>query len=348
MATITREHVANLYQSVQQKIEAWEASIDPKVRWRGGERKAIAGNLIEAWHALFDAVATLDAEQNAKPAILVIDEFESILEEWAEGCDLQPETTDPRRTSQLWSKWGEIAEAFNVPKRRQPESIKTLTVEKVPDRQIALIYGFFRADGEADAEKVREERDNPGTHYNPETWIHPDEAKRNAAINKRWQLRQARIDTRAFESQGVRDAPETTEELIRQRVPSKQIAEMKRCSVEDVQTLAAKLGIPLDGQFVPSISPADKMQDIRQAELDRDAELERLMASNDTDELAKQLASDGEATTLLERVLESHIAGNSHEDIAKGLKPEFKKITAAKVAKMIESATSAAIGTSGI
>lgn len=327
---LTRQKLAPLLKALDTDVARWEAADAPIVRWRNGPRKAVSDSLIESFHELFEEVATADVADDVKATVLKIDAFEDALAEWAEACDLSPEDADPRGPISLWSAYREIIASLTEYRPRKAEPIETLVAQKVTDRQIAMIYGWKQPDGSPDTAKVLEEKAEPGKHYDPATWVHPSEVKVKAELDARWAQRTDRVDARVVAKHTRPAAPETIDELIQQRVPSKQIAKMKRVDIEEVRQRAAELGIPLDGQFVRRTSPADKMAEMREADADRDADLAKKM-QRDTEDPA-------EPQSLVERVLDLYLDGNSPQQIADELRADHPKLTYQKVSRMIQEA----------
>lgn len=78
----------------------------------------------------------------------------------------------PDGSPKVWDAWARVEAAFEKSKGSKPIPIKELKeVNRAGDTQIAWIYGWKDANGEADVQKVREEYEKPGTHYNPDTWV---------------------------------------------------------------------------------------------------------------------------------------------------------------------------------
>jgi hypothetical protein len=326
--SISKESVRELCESASHAVETWESQDTPVVRWRGNARKAISGALIEAWYGMIDAVSTMEVEDDAKSTVLAIDEFEVVLEEWATKCDVSPDEADPKGSHDLWVAWRSIVESLAVVKRKKPEPLKQLIAEKLSDRQIALAYGWKDETGEPDIQKVREEKESPGKHLDLDTWVHPAEVKEKAEIEAKWASRPEHLAGKKLTESQKKDAPESLDDLIRQRVPSAQIARMKNIELEAIQKRASELKIPLDGQFVPSMSPADQMSDVREADAQREAEIERLMQDEGDSPLS-----------LPDQVAMLHAEGNDVDAIVDALKPDFPKLTKAKVAKIVEKHT---------
>ena len=300
---------------INKKVDEWRLADEPVVRWRKGQRKAISEELAKMFHELFTATESSEFDEEAKPIVLAIDDFEKLQTEWAEAITYEPEDTDPSGTSAMWLAWDAVVKSLTPHKFPEPESIKALVAQNVGDQQIALIYGFFKADGSLDIQKAREERETPGTHFDRSKWVHPTQKRMNAEVATKWsaRARQSRPDFGSFEPQ---IAPESIEELINQRVGSKQIAEMKQITVEEVRAKAAEMGVPLDGQIVAPVSPADRMADVRKADAELDAKLTEIAKEEAIDafeklslqEQVKALKDEGAETpeALLEVLKEFH------------------------------------------
>lgn len=321
---LTRFFVLSAVNEIVQLTAKWEAADGPNVNWRGGVRKCVPDKLATVWTKLFDEVATMDAESDAKPIVLAIDEFQDHVESWGESCTIDPDNTDPRGNVAMWSAWAAVVEASKIVPPPAPEAIQTLEKNGVSDRQIAIIYGWKDASGEWNVNMVREERENPGTHYDPSTWVHPSLIRRRLEIETQWESRSDRVDQQVASQYVQRSAPETIEELIRQGVGSKQIAKMKNVDVESVKSLAADLRLPLDGQFVRRATPEAKLEQMRTDEANRDAELAEAMNVE---------------SELLEAVLVRHLAGKKPGEIAAELQTAgYPDLTYQRVGKLIAEA----------
>ncbi len=331
---ITRAQVVATVRRVDEIVAQWSMAMPgeaPSVTWRGKPRQAITEAMIEAWAALTDSVETQDVDADAQSIVLKIDGFTDALDRWAEMCELAPEDADPRGSRELWSAWDEVTSSLAAPTPKRLEPIaQLLKVEKVPERQVALMYGWTHADGSPDVGKVREEFANPGTHFDASTWVHPEQARQAKEIATLWRGRAERIGGRAAAGAGPASAPESLDDLIRQDVPSKQIASMKQITVDQVRQRAAELGVMLDGQFVPSVSPHDRMQDVRDADAQRRAQLQQ-MASDDR--------RPADSATLPERILSLAAAGHAPKEIADMLGSDHPNLTYQKVQGILRNAS---------
>jgi hypothetical protein len=324
-AVKTLEDLQAEIRRVQAVVDAWESMPDeasPVVSWRGGARKAISEAVANAWADLVDYCDTPDFADGAKQVVLAVDAFESALIEWSTAVEIDSSNTDPGGSPKLWNAWQSIGQVRPI-QFSQPDPIKSLIeIQGVSDRQIALQYGFD------DVRMVREEYEHPGTHYNPKTWEPPTHRRRMAKIEAEWAKRSdRRRHANPNKPKEKRIAPESLDQLIEQRVPSRQIAEMKGITVDEVRERADYLGLPLDGN-APTLaaSGVDRMADIR-----RQDDLAHAQA--------KQMGQRGphpDIENVLERVAACASDGMNPGAIAAALKSEYPGLTGPKVAKMLE------------
>lgn len=150
----------------------------------------------------------------------------------------------------LWEAWEAIeteAYAARMPELKDVEPLQTLIDQKVPERQMCMIYGFMRADGSPDFRKLREELREPGKHTKPETgWVAPvnrhivEQIKLNEmdrdAIRRRRHAKVSAANT---------PAPESIESLVAEGVSAEQISKMKKIPVAAVIEYCQTNNLPL-------------------------------------------------------------------------------------------------------
>lgn len=334
-ALLTRSEVLAAVNATNAVIERWETSIDaPQVIWRGSPVKAISEAITDSIDTLVDQTATLDVAPDAQAIVLEIDAFYDRYVEWAEMSELSPEMASPKGSPEMWAAWGDVLRSLAERPVRRLEPIAQLDIEKVSDRQIAMIYGWRLSDGSPDVNKVREERANPGTHYKADEWVYPQYAKEDAETAAKWAGRSVRVQSATAGEAPM--GPETLDDLIHQDVPSKQIARMLNIDVEAVRTRARQLNVPLDGQFVPSVSPHDKMQDIRDADNEKRRQLQ---AAAD----AQLRSAETDVSSMPERILSLASDGQNPKQIAKLLADDFPGLNEAKVAGILAHAKASAV-----
>ena len=333
----TREQIAARIIEADEAVQSWEQSdeIGSFVQWQGKPHKAISEALFADWVDLLETVAgNDDIADDAKLLVIEIDHFDGAFQRWEEGVTANSESTNPGGTSELWNAWRSlVAQANRKVVRKLPTPIRELIeVQKVSDRQIAVQYGWFRADGTVDVAKVREELESPGTHYSPETWVHPSDARRQKQANELWAKRVSRWTPKG-QAKARKEAPETIDELILQGVGSNQIALMKGVSVEEVRDRAAYLGRPIDGGVpVRSTVPAERMADIRREEAEQTERARR----------ASEPVPYPDQKRLPEKIQAMHNDGMTPGEIVDALRWHFASVTTEKVLRIVESEATAA------
>jgi hypothetical protein len=107
------------------------------------------------------------------------------------------------------------------------------------------MYGWVDADGIPIIEKVQEEYDKPGAHFNKETWVSPAMRARKAVIDGQWE---ARTQPRSIlfdpnvladykKPKGEPVAPPSLDTLLEHDAPPEQISRLHGISVEEAQFL---------------------------------------------------------------------------------------------------------------
>lgn len=298
---------------------------------------------------------------------------------WEEFTDRANRTGDTRELpgQAFWAAVGSL-ERIEREARPQPrqiiETIAELTAQKVSDNQICEIYGWKDDEGRPELWKLREERQNPGTHT--ADWISPAERRRREQEAKEEQIRE-RIRQREGQKLHRLTAPckESLEELIEQGLSARQIAQMRRCTIEEVFAAADEAGLdrpPLEyeslnaqrGPMDPELSeeaarvyepaprrrsrprkplpqPVEEDAGEEAGEAFDDAETEDydgLTAGDYADEPAADAAA-GEpiagALTIEQEILEYHRAGLEPRDIAANVKEGGKSVGLRKVNAII-------------
>lgn len=267
MPRATKTEIATVFGQIEEAIDRWEQAEHPIVDWIAGPTKAISEELEESLSILCQFCAATDAEQDAKPIILALDAFAAEWESFLTARDMSPESVHPSGTPELWTLLREFRRSFTTRPRRLPEPIRDLI--ELPDMSnetICKIYGFLDENRSPDYAKLQEEIRNPGTHYDPTTWVHPSDKKHWDKIESRW-LARSPIPIESFTTGQPRQraiAPESLDELLAQGVGSEQIANMKNMLREEVIAYAQQHGIPVDGSVsnVPSREDAEHKQQL--------------------------------------------------------------------------------------
>jgi len=327
---------------LEETVKEWQQTPPHEaviVQWRGMPSHAVSQGIEEAATQLFELVATSDIEDThaAHALVLAIDAFDDAFAKWAEGCQVNPDRTDPSGGPDVWEPFSQMLAAREQRTFPKPEPIGALLAQKVTHGQIAKIYGWRDASGAPDLEKVQEEITTPGTHFKPSEWVHPGQRRSVADVADRWAARNAKQRPSRLPAQpkAPREAPESLDDLIYGGVNVQQIAKMKRITVDEVRERAALLGVPLDGGVLAAAaamarrpSPTEDEEEIA-----RKAEELRLLGARDYGELG----DDKEA-----RILALHTDKRPPADIVKILGKAFPGLTYQKVTKIIDQAKLAA------
>lgn len=332
---LKRSDVETIADKIQDLVEEWGEDATNSVSWNG-ERVQDFEFVADKIHQEMDPLATMDIEFDARRIVLAIDELDRQIQVWKEARDLSPdsEAAHPGGNRDLWAAFREIADARSrMVRRPKPEPIKDLIDQGVSDRQIAKIYHWRTDEGAPDVARVSREKADPGSEYDPAKWSHPLDEHDRKELDGLWATRQKLFDEwQAKAKVRTLEAPETIEELIRQRVGSKQIAKMKNTTVEAVKEVAAQIAVPLDGQFVPRVSPADRQAAIREAESEQDEKARQRMIHE---------SSHPEVESLEERVVLCHLEGLATADIAEALQDKHPGLRHQKVTAIIKKAETA-------
>ena len=311
----TRQDVVNRLQPLQREHHRWihtirepdpenpNATVNPKLFDERGNRM-VANEIVDQVLILDKYTRDEEFKPEAYSLVLAIDDMLDAWAQWAENVQFSKhEPNNPAAHPEApaaWKAWNHVLAAvkpFDYPK---PESIGQLLEEKLSLAAIADIYGWYNPDGSADIAKVEREKRNPGSEYEPETWISPEIARKLAKDTQRWHRRRRKnLNPNLFVSQErskkewaePAPAPESFEMLA--RLPSMtyaQLARMKDMPIEDVVKKCSQIGIALShGQIfeqAPELdTPVNRALPIGdlQEQLDRKNRQERSQVNAHTD-----------------------------------------------------------------
>ena len=302
---------------------------------------------LDSCEALFNTCKTLDVEQDARELVLAIDEFEQQFRAHAfQPRDFGSPRLEPDFARQFWFLLDEVFRLAERPHRdrRPPETVAELFSQHVPPSQIAKMYGWYTRNDEGervpDEARVRRERENPGSEFDVETWVHPADKRFWEDIEERWAARKLTPPPQR-DAVGVpvadpprqkKPCPETLDELLEQKVGVSQILKMKpELTREDVYARATELGIFADeGQLVPQ--PRTRRSAVVEGERQRTEELEAQIKRRnvdvhdelgpDADARIRAMSDDGAANTDILAELSVRFPGLRMVDIEKALAAE--------------------------
>lgn len=277
---LTRSEVAEAIDAAQAMREDWLRSEEPK----------FSDKFEAKLESLYDLCNTRDIEPMAWPLVRKVDEHERIYQEWRVAEQQPGGSRHPEGSPSIYKCWdNKVRKAKDHPKQfNRPEPIPLAIRQGTNVPQIAKTYGWYDASGRPDTQRVHREYENPGSEFDAETWVNPEETKYWEEMRRWHEARQQRvIDSpnggQSKESEDRKSAPESLDILIRQQTNVPQILKMKpEMTEEAVCQRAAELGVVLDGMVYVNQYQAQQAQ-ARATEAREEAEL-------------KQYREDGPAT----------------------------------------------------
>ena len=248
MGKITYSVLLDLFKKAKAELNRWNQSEGTSTEFQGqGGYKIISAPLSIAFMTLIDASADQGkevSELQTKRCVMALDEFGPLFASWLRRQAVQ--AANPSGEQSMWESWERVAEAFEPLKDRFEHSVKYLIeVANAPREQIARMYGWVDADGIPEIEKVQEEYDKPGTHFDKETWVSPSMKARKAIIDGQWEARtqprsilfdpEVLADYKKPKGQPV--APPSLETLLEHDAPAEQMARLHSISVDEAMAL---------------------------------------------------------------------------------------------------------------
>jgi hypothetical protein len=319
---LTRTDVLKAVVRTNEVLKDWDASDSPNTNWRGMVVKQMSRAVESALDDLCSLSSQTDVADDARDLLMAIDQVAIEFQAWAEAIDIAPDTVHPSGTSQLRTALAVVREKCGERQRVLPDSIRDLMAIGTSDDQICKTYGFLKSDGQPDLAALSEEKEKPGTHFDPKTWVPPHFARIQREINERWSSR-VPIDyqpvAEIHQPRERRIDPTPIDDLIGQNVPAEQIARMKAMSVEEVERYAMENKLPLNGRII-------KPQD---------------MSDNEKNELAKRQIdlhpkSHPDIESMEDRILACAIDGLKPVEIAEALSVDHPGLSWQKVNALIK------------
>lgn len=279
----TKKHLVTLLIQLKNARENWlstlpepdphlpDAEVNPTIFDQNGFR-AVTANIIDEVNAIADYIASSDFEPDAYELVLATDQMIEAWFRWAEAVstarlgdyDYAARPDAP----QAWTAFDHLLTLLEGRRYPIPESIERLIAEQgITHGQIASIYGWTLPDGSWDLDKVKEELQTPGRHYNPAKWVSPEVARHQAKFNKLWETRVIKTKPLTTPADHTEEeyrkhwavpapAPEPIEQLLRMEgMTAQQIANMKQITLEQVYETAHKLGVALDHSAASELYP---------------------------------------------------------------------------------------------
>jgi len=306
-------------------------------QYHGRYVRRITPWLCEAAMELFSLLDTDQIERDAWPLVLHLDRFDAALTVCAERMLIAGADQDPNGGVEVWRPWEDaLAEIAKPRVFRNPEPIPQLREMRNPpsSEQICKMYHWYDRYGNPDVARLQREIDNPGSEFNPETWVNPWEQAYWKGVTEQWQQRCRRLTTQQTEQeakQAKKPVAETVEDLVLSGVNAAQIKKMHpEVTDEEIEELCAEFGVTLDGGVHASFMGAVRERERRQLEGQLQAQ-KQLSSRLSTIETYAELGDDVEA-----RIIRMHEDGHKAGHISQALKNQLKHpIASGMVGKII-------------
>jgi hypothetical protein len=326
---VTRAQILSAVEKLEAVVREWEHSSDEAimVNFRGRIVRQLSQSIEQSAMELFNLCDSPSIEREAWPLVLAIDDFDDELQRFAERSSVAPDATDPHGGNSLWAAYGVMLKGKTPPRPHKIEPIAQLLAERVDRQQIAKIYGWRHPDGSPNLDKLQEEINEPGKHYDPATFVHPKDKKFWEGVEEKWFARVAAFeageDGQSRKVKPKKEAPESLDDLIIQGINAKQIAKMKHVDIDEVHARAAELGVALDSSTLVYASYADAQ---RAAAAKQQAGLQSALTiasinthrdlGQDQDSRIRAMLTDGVAPTTVVEALKPQFPNLRHQDVA--------------------------------
>ncbi len=351
---LTRAEIVSAMAEFDKVVGEWQAldenTTDTRVSqlfrsFHGRVVRAIQPFVAEAAEKLFVLCDTTEAEQAAWPLIREIDKFDDAFTACAQAMLIAGADQDPSGGNAVWGAW-EWAKKERDSQRvfRAPEPIPQLRAMRNPPspEQICKMYHWYDEHGLPDVARLQREIDQPGSEFDPATWVNPWAEKYWGEMRVWWEQRCRDLETAGTskKAQGAKPAVhESLEELILQGVNRDQIKKMVPGTTDDeIDALCLEYGVALDSQVHGTYFQAMQARDAAQ----RAANDRQLSSRLSTIETYADLGDDLDA-----RIVKMAEDGRKASVIAAALKNQLPHpLTAAEVGKRLARIRREAAGVS--
>jgi hypothetical protein len=232
---LTTLECLNAARGVVNAWEEWSQSDGPNQPWKGMTVKVVSQQLHMAIQRGCDATADVgkEVEPKAKRIVMIFDDLARAFIQWLRDASMGLDTAPPRGNADMHNAFERLRLAIKPSPFPKPDPIKQLMdLQRVSPAQIAVIYGWRNESNDPDISKVYEEYENPGTHFNPASWIHPAEKAMMAEIDAHWALREEPRGKMFAEDESLvatsSPEPQDNEQRLRELIEKGTVDEMFR------------------------------------------------------------------------------------------------------------------------
>jgi hypothetical protein len=248
---LTRQQAVEAVERLRTAIQDWEGGDAPTAMHRGKAYKKFTTPVVEVMGEVCGLFLTTDIDRDAWELAMAVDGFRDESNRFFESQKVAEEAVRPNGTDEMWEAFRDVIRKLSASPRKLPGGIRQLQRDGSNAITIAKKYGWYTKDGKPDLQRVSEEDNDPGTHYDPKTFVHPSEAAGVARLQKLWDARCQRLGELLHKevSAPARVArtpdPRPLEELIRSNpgITDKQIAIRKCCSIDDIHAQLDEMGL---------------------------------------------------------------------------------------------------------
>lgn len=248
-------HAANRIVSARKAMDANPA---PPVHWMGTTfENPITEEFDNAISAACDATADagMEVEPKARALMLILDDIAAARIKWLQDGSMHLPTAPPTGSEQLRNNLDRLEAQLKIPDLPLPPPIAHLQKVHASPNQIAITYGWRTEDGSPDVNKVFEEVEKPGTHFNPKKWVHPALRRQQEETDKLWanripRERQSSHVASQSEGEPTKSRVPSLDELIQVKAPVEQIMRLHKMTEQEVLEAAELAGVDLRERYI--------------------------------------------------------------------------------------------------
>lgn len=260
---VARAQVVKAVEELQQQIVQWEG---------GPDSETLPPEIVSGIRQLGQLVQVEDVSPDAYELVWRLDDFVIASDRWwAElqaGGDAENNRARPSGSEAMWTAWRMVREAAPPRRRRLPTPAILLHDQKVSNALICQKYGFMR-DGRPDEQRLAEHlmaerRGEPSPHFDPQTWVGPQDRAYQRQWAELWATRQERLKGLGITlleqqrpSRGRTAALPDIGDLAHQpEMTLEVLARKMRITIKEAEQQLAARGLILDGKGTRFFDPA--------------------------------------------------------------------------------------------